>query len=151
MTQAKNLLERSEKNYKNAKILLKEGKYSQSLDQLHDAIENILKSILSYYDVKYPPRHNVSRFIPEVIHKIPENEASSYIYREVTLPSLFIIHNILCSIRNYVRYGYKDIPSEKMFNKDITNLLHDLVDIYFPLIKGFVIEFSFKKKLKYKV
>ena len=143
-TEAEEEFNKAETAHDLAENLLKEGKYSECVDQFQKTVEYALKSLLILYNIKYPPDHRITNFLPKIIEKISESDPNHIFYSETVLPPFIAISTILLSIRNLANYSYhtrgqdKSIPASQIFNEGIAQSVSILFDYNYGLLKGWI-------------
>jgi len=141
---------KAETAYNLAENLLKEEKYPECVDQFQKTVEHALKSLLILYNIKYPPNHGITNFLPEIIEKIPESDPNHLFYSETVLPPFIAISTILLSIRNLANYSYqtkgqnKSIPASQIFNEGIAQSVSILFDSNYGLLRAWITDLLYQ-------
>lgn len=144
--EAENFYNTSESCYKEACKFFEERKYPQSVDKFYDLVENILKCLLSLYKIIPPKDHKISELLPQIIEKIPGDEANKEYYSTIILPPFIAIHKMLFSIRNLTRYNQSQISQEQIINEGIATSVKIMIDYNYDYLKSWVLGILYNER-----
>lgn len=148
--EAQNLYNNAQESYEEAKRLLKELKFADSVDKFHDTIENALKSLLTLYDTKYKPTHDVSNYLYHIKDKMDKTEPNYIYYCEIVLPPFIVIHKVLLAMRNFARYSKGDISTKNFINDGIAQSINVMVETNYPMLISWITEMLYSPKTSKK-